>query len=245
MNFPTKSTSKIILTVFVCTLLSFNLVYGVSAQGTVVKAEASTNQPQVGDTLTVNIIISNVQNLFGVDIKLNWNSSILNLVSTNPQLGVESHSGGVLHESQSFPIEVVYNDASQTLGQYHLLATSTGSAIPSFSGSGTITIVTFNVTGIGYTGLALIDVELSELAADRTVNLVTPSTSVDPVNPLIPEFPITAIMGLLLVLATASVAISTKLLRKEQPAEWKNSNLIERILASLKKDSLCWVFFCL
>jgi hypothetical protein len=211
MNTPTKSASKIILTVFVCTLLSFNLVYGVSAQGTVVKAEASTNQPQVGDTLTVNIKISNVQNLFGVDLTLNWNSSILTLVSATPQLGVESHSGGVLHESQSFPIEVVYNDASQTLGQYHLLATSTGSVTPSFSG--TISTVTFNVTGIGSTGLAFEDVELSELTADRTVNLVTPSTSVDPVNPIIPEFPITAIMGLLLVLATASVAISTKLLR--------------------------------
>jgi hypothetical protein len=213
MNNPTKSGSKIILTVFVCTLLSFNLVYGVSAQGTIVKAEASTSQPQVGDTLIVNIKISNVQNLFGIDLTLNWNSSILNLVSATPQLGVESHLGGVLHESQSFPIEVVYNDASQTLGQYHLLATSTGSVTPAFSGSGTITTVTFNVTGIGSTGLALEDVELSELTTDRTVNLVTPSTSVDPVNPIIPEFPITAIMGLLLVLATASVAISTKMLR--------------------------------
>lgn len=213
MNNPTKSTSKIIFAVFVCTLLSFNLVYGVSAQGTVVKAEASASQPLVGDTLTVIIKISNVKNLFGVDLTLDWNSSILNLVSATPQLGVESYSGGVLHESQSLPIEVVYNDASQTLGQYHLLATSTGSVTPSFNGSGTIATVTFNVTSIGSTGLALENVELSELTADRTVNLVTPSTSVDLVNPIIPEFPITAIMGLLLVLATASVAISTKLLR--------------------------------
>lgn len=213
MNNPTKSTSKIIFAVFVCTLLSFNLVYGVSAQGTVVKAEASASQPLVGDTLTVIIKISNVKNLFGVDLTLDWNSSILNLVSATPQLGVESYSGGVLHESQSLPIEVVYNDASQTLGQYHLLATSTGSVTPSFNGSGTIATVTFNVTSIGSTGLVLENVELSELTADRTVNLVTPSTSVDLVNPIIPEFPITAIMGLLLVLATASVAISTKLLR--------------------------------
>jgi hypothetical protein len=216
MNTPTKSGSKIILTVIVCTLLSFNLIYCVSAQGTVVKAEASISQPQVGDTLTVNIKISNVQNLFGLDLTLNWNSSILNLVSATPQLGVESHSGGVLHESQNFPIEVVYNNASQTLGQYHLLATSTGSVTPSFSGSGTITTVTFKVTSIGSTGLALEDVELSELATDGTVNLVTPSTLVDSVNIVIPEFPTIIIIVLLGVIVTVSVTISTKLPRNNE-----------------------------
>jgi hypothetical protein len=60
---------------------------------------------------------------------------------------------------------------------------------------------TFNVTSTGSTGLALEDVELSELAAGGTVNLVTPSTFVDSVNPVITEFPITTIMVLLVVLA--------------------------------------------
>ena len=215
MNNPTKSTSKIILTALVCTLLSFSLVYSVSAQGTVVKAEASTSQPRVGDTLTVNIKVSNVQNLFGVDVTLDWNPSVLKLVSATPQLGVESHSGGVLHESSSYPIEVVNNDASQSDAEYHLLATSTGSSTPAFTGSGTIATVTFTITSVGSTGLALEDVELSELATDRTVNLVTPSTSVDSVNPIILEFPTAIILVILIALATATVAISTKLLKNK------------------------------
>lgn len=213
MKNPTKTTSKIIIAILVCTLVSFSLVFCVSAQNTIVKAEASTSQPHLGDTLTVNIKVSDAQNLFGVDVTLNWNPSVLKLVSATPQLGVESHSGGVLHESSSYPIEIVNNDASQTSGQYHLLATSTGSVTPSFSGSGTIATVTFNVTSIGSAGLTLEDVELSELATDRNVNLVTPSTSVDSVNPVIPEFPIATIIVLLVVLVTATVAISTKLLK--------------------------------
>ncbi len=59
-------------------------------------------------------------------------------------------------------------------GEYHLLATSTGSSTPSFSGSGTIATVTFSVTSTGATGLALEDVELSDDCIGGTVNLVTP-----------------------------------------------------------------------
>jgi hypothetical protein len=213
MKNPIMSASKIIITILVCTLVLFSLIYCVSAQGTDVKAEASASQPHVGDTLTVNIKISSVQNLFGVDITLDWNPSVLKLISVTPQLGIESHSGGVLHESSNYPIDVVNNDASQSNGEYHLLATSTGSSTPAFSGSGTITKVTFNVTSTGSTGLALENVELSELATGGTVNLVTPSTSVDSVNPVIPEFPITTIVVLLVILATATIAISTKLFK--------------------------------
>ena len=221
MKNPTKSTSKIVLAILVCTLVSISFIYTASAQSTVVKAEASASQPKVGDTLTVYIKISDAQNLFGVDVTLNWNSSTLKLVSATPQLGVESHAGGVLHESSSYPIEVVNNDASQSSAEYHLLATSTGSTTPAFTGSGTIATVTFTVTSVGSTGLALEDVELSELATDRTVNLVTPSTSVDSVNPIIPEFPTTIIIVILIALATVTVVVSTKLLKTGQVCQSK------------------------
>lgn len=205
MKNPTK---PIIVAILVCTIASICFVYTVSAQNTSVRAEASTSQPHVGDTLTVNIIISDVQNLFGVDVTLNWNSSTLTLVSATPQLSVESHSDGVLHESSSYPIEVLENTASQSDAEFHLLATSTGSSTPAFTGSGTIATVTFTVASIGSTGLALNDVELS---IKGSVDVVTPSTSVDSVNPIIPEYPITIIIVIFIALATATVAISTKL----------------------------------
>jgi len=172
----------IMLAVLVSTIVSICFMQSALAQSTLVKAEASTSQPHVGDTLTINIKISDAQNLFGVDVTLDWNPSALKLVSSTPQLGVESHAGGVLHESSSYPIDIVNNDASQSNGEYHLLATSTGSTTSAFTGSGTIATVTFTVTSTGATGLALNDVELSQLASDGTINLVNPSTSVDSVT---------------------------------------------------------------
>jgi hypothetical protein len=224
VNYPTKA---IILAILVFTIVSACFVYAVFAQSTLVRAEASASQPHVGDTLTINIKISDAQNLYGVDITLNWNTATLKLVSATPQLGVESHPGGVLHETSSYPIELVNNDASQIDGEYHLLATSTGSTTPAFTGSGTVATLTFTVTSTGDTGLALNDdkVELSQLASDGTINLVTPTTTVDPVTPInagvsvspsasatpVPEFPTTIIIAVLITLAFA--AVSTKLVK--------------------------------
>ena len=224
----------IILAVLVCSIVSICFGHIASAQSTLVKAEASSIQPHVGDILTINIKIFDAQNLFGVDVTLYWNPSTLTLVSSTPQLGVESHAGGVLHESSSYPVDVANNDASQSGGEYHLLATSTGSTTPAFTGSGTIATITFTVTSTGATGLALNDVELSQLASDGTINLVNPSTSVDSVTPVgssvsvtptisatpnasvtptIPELPPPIILALLIVLATAALALTMKRLK--------------------------------
>ncbi len=192
--------SKIVAAALFCTIIFFNSVVAVSAQGIMVKAEASASQPNIGDNLTVAITLSNAQNVFGVDVSLDWNPEVLQLVSATPQLGVESHPGGVLHESLEYPIDIVSNDASQDIAEYHLLATSTGSSTPGFSGSGIIATVTFTVKTTGSTGLVLDGVEL---AIKGNVEVVTPSTSVDYINP-IPEFPGSATMVSLLVAAIVS-----------------------------------------
>ena len=203
----TKQGKIVFFAILVISLLSPCLVYGASAQGTIVSAQASTNQPKVGETLTVTIKISNAADLYGLDVTLSWNSSVLKAVSATNTLGVESHSNGVLHESSSYPI-AVEDDAIST-GQYHLLATSTGSHTTSFNGAGTIATVEFNVTGTGATGLAL-DAELSVRSPDGEVSLATPTTNVDSAI-AVPEFPMTALVVGLIVAATASVIVGTKL----------------------------------
>ena len=207
----------------VCTLLSFCFVYPALAQSTLVKAEASANQPHVGDTLTVTIKISNVQNLYGVDVTLKWNTAVLNLVSATSKLGVESNPEGVLHESSIYPIEILDNTATQSSGEYHLLATSTGSGTPSFSGSGTIATVTLNVTNPGSVGLELQDVQISIRASgESNVDLVSPQTSVDSTNAVIPEFPTVTILIIALV-AVAALLVSTKVLASRVGAPFKKA----------------------
>ncbi len=209
----TKHGKIVLLAVLVISLLSPCLVYAASAQGTAVSAQASTNQPKVGETLTVTLKISNAADLYGLDVTLSWNSSVIKAVSATNTLGVESHSNGILHESSSYPIAV--EDDTISTGQYHLLATSTGSTTASFNGAGTIATVEFNVTGTGVAGLAL-DAELSVRSSSGEVSLVTPTTNVDSAI-AVPEFPMTALVVGLIFAAAASVIFVTKVQKPKYP----------------------------
>ncbi len=216
MSNPIRRCRWILFTVLALTLVFSAYMSAAQAASMTVRGDASSDQPIVSDTLTVTLKISNAQNLFGVDVTLEWNPSVLKFVSASPMLGVESHSGGVLHESASYPIEV--GDNSHTEASYHLLATSTGSDTSSFNGDGTIAVVTFKVVGAGSAGLDLY-VELAQLG---NTDVVVPQTSVSAVNVAIPEFPISALVVVLVVAATVSVVAATKLLKRKplalQPA---------------------------
>jgi hypothetical protein len=198
--------------VLVCALILSSFMGVVSAQSTEVRATVSSSQPKVGDTLTVNITISNVVNLFGVDVILNWNTTVLKLVSSKSLLGVESHPEGVLHETASDPIYVAEDTASQELGQYSLVATSAGSA-SAFSGSGIIAVLTFNVTSQGATGLSL-ESELSDKpATGQNSNFITHTDTVDTVT-AVPEYSGLIIIASLMTLASVAVFVSKKRLTK-------------------------------
>lgn len=108
---------------------------------TLVKVEPSTSIADVGQTFTVNITITDVQNLFGLEVTLDWDSSILQMVGADVWLGIESNLGGVLHEP-------VWENETKEGGRYMLYGTSVYRETPSFNGSGTIASVTFNVTNV-------------------------------------------------------------------------------------------------
>jgi hypothetical protein len=214
---------KAVFAVLLFCLVSSCFVYAALAQSTTVSAEASPDQLKVGDTLTVTLKIQDAVDLYGLDVKLTWNSSVLEAVSATNALGVESNSNGVLHQSTAYPVDVEQD--AVTTGQYHLLATSQGASTPSFSGSGTIATLIFNVTGSGSANLQLDDVELSTRDAAGEISLVTPETSVATVTATIPEFPITALILALAVAAAAVIIIATKKISKPQLSIAKNTNL--------------------
>ena len=147
--------SKTVVLTLILVLLSPYLVQAASSQvanNTIVRAQPSTSTPHVGETFTVSVIIENVQNLYGIDMALSWNDSVLEVQSVDLRLGVESHPDGVLHEDSNAEIYIVENGVSQS--QYILVATSVGPA-SSFNGSGTIVNITFNATTVGKSTLDL------------------------------------------------------------------------------------------
>jgi hypothetical protein len=212
---PCLNNRKRITLVLVCTLLAVSLVGAVSAQNnTVVRAASSISQPHVGDTLTVNVTISNVQNLYGVDVMLNWNTSVLKVINAKSLLGVESHPEGVLHETASDPLYIAEDTAFQELGEYTLVATSAGSA-PAFNGNGIIATVTFNVTNTGATGLQVISDLSDHPASGQNSNFIAHTDIADSVN-VIPEYPSLIVLTLIIALATAALVFSKKRLSRNQ-----------------------------
>lgn len=154
--------------IFLCILpfLSLFLFQTVTAKSdaeTVVKVEPYASFTRVGETFTVNITVVNVQNLYGVEITLHWNASILEMVNADVRLGVESHPDGVLHNLSSAKISIYKNEILQDQGKYVLAGSSTNPA-PSFNGSGNIVRVTFNVSTLGSCNLSLVE---SKLASNK------------------------------------------------------------------------------
>jgi hypothetical protein len=188
MKSPIKWTSKKIIALLVCVLFSFGLFYGVSAQSsTVMSAQASTTQPQVGSTLTVTIKISNVQNLAGIDTTLQWNAAVLSLTNSALNLG-DSQPNGVLHgsninydENNLSPGDIYVNETKAD-GSYHLVAQSIGASTPGFSGSGTIVTLTFNVLAAGSANLSLQTDLADHPASGQTANNIDHQDTADVVT---------------------------------------------------------------
>ncbi|MEM2098447.1 MAG: cohesin domain-containing protein [Candidatus Bathyarchaeia archaeon] len=180
-----------------------------AATGTTITATPSKNTPQLGETITVSITINNVQNLYGIDITLHWDDTALQLLKVDSRLGVESHPDGVLHEQlPNAPIEIVQETISQETGIYHVVATSVNPA-PSFNGSGNVAIITFNTTST-----ANVKLEIESELADRpapgeTANLIEHKTISSTIT-VIPEFPTSITIVILLTLIT----ITTVMLKK-------------------------------
>jgi len=152
LKFTLSKVKKILLCALLLQMLiTFQTISTNASPAAEVKVEPQSNTASAGENFTINITIIDVQNLFGLDITLYWNASILQIVTAEVRLGVESHPDGVLHE----PIFPMQNETNQEEGKYQLAATSTGQATSSFSGSGNIARITFNVRKAGSCDLNL------------------------------------------------------------------------------------------
>lgn len=217
MKQPKPSRRQIIMFTFVFALMAFYPIQAANSQassGTVVKVVPHVSTAVANETLTVNITISNVQNLYGLDITLSWNVSILQVLNVNSRLGLAANPDGVLYGNGlsydagsvlSGDILVEENITDQEIGEYHLVAACVGYR-DSFNGSGNIVILTFKVMTFGHSNLVL----HSDLA-DRPLVGETTSTPIDhtdlngSLDVVIPEFPSIATVVVLLALGTVTL----------------------------------------
>jgi hypothetical protein len=94
----------------------------------------------VGETFTLVARVEDVDDLYGMSLKVKWNTIYLDYVTHVAKVPVESFSDGLLHEQVVF----VYDDVNTTTGLYALAVTSLSPAI-GFTGSGIAFEITFRV----------------------------------------------------------------------------------------------------
>lgn len=219
--------SKIVF-LFAVLLLVVLPIQIAKAQTTTVSVSPQSSAPSVGQTLTISIQISNVQNLYGLDVALNWNPSMLSLLTNQSFVGLETYSNGVLYSPTFF----VEDSATQQTGEYHLVVTSENPA-SSFNGSGTIATLTFKVTSAGQSSLTVLSTLADRPAPDEnsepithndvsgTVDATSSSTTSSPTSsstsstsPTVPEFPMLAMLTVVIVLVSSAVVLSRKSLSR-------------------------------
>ncbi len=149
--------------------LSFRTFADESSE-TLVTVEGQHNLANVGEAFTINVTVFDVQNLYGLEIALVWNQTILKLANVDVRLG---QTYGVLYNP-------IYFDENSKQGSYIIQAASMNPA-PSFNGTGNIVQITFEVVNIGFSQLDLSTKLYDYPPADRDprVSLPIPHTTID------------------------------------------------------------------
>lgn len=159
-----KSTTKI--------LIILNLVFAslwVWGLPTITGSPSKTTLPSVyvdpsnitdttttpSENITIEVKISNITDLYGFDIRLSWNVSILNYTSHIVKIPVETYPDGILHQ----PILPIMNEVNTSMGTFVLVYSSLNA--PSFNGSGTVFEMTFTVLEYGECTLNINNSDLS------------------------------------------------------------------------------------
>lgn len=195
-----------LLSGFSCMLFSLSFVSSTAAIDTVVSVDPHFSAADIDVTFTINVNISNAQNLYGIESVLTWNSSILKALSANVLLG---SVGGVLYN----PVYTAENTIKT--GKYTLIATSYSPASP-FSGNGTIFSVTFQVLNMGESALS-VETQLYDYPPpDRDPRISLPISHSDVsgfFSNIVPEYP-----GLAVLLVLLETTILVALTRRKRPA---------------------------
>jgi hypothetical protein len=137
-------------------------------EGTNILVDPEQTEVSVGTIFTTRIRLLEVEDLYGFDIRLQWNASLLNYVNHTATIPVESYPDGILHE----PIAIFKNEVNNTLGSCWIAYTSLSPAAP-FSGSGVVLEITFQAITYGICSLTIATSELADYDGNPIIHSVT------------------------------------------------------------------------
>ncbi len=133
---------------------------------TVVSIQPAAQTINVGDTTTVDVQIDNVSDLFGVDLHISFDPSIVKVVDSNPLVPGDQVEPGAFLDISGGKGFVVDNSADNTAGTITYAATLLSPASP-VSGSGPLVRITFEGIAEGNSAITLDSVLLSDAKANE------------------------------------------------------------------------------
>lgn len=134
---------------------------GLGAQGPCVYVDPSEVETGIGQNFTSRIVIDGMEDLYGLDIQLGWNSTLLDYVSHTTTIPVETYPGGVLHD----PV-AEFKDEVDTLAGIIWIAYASLQPAPPFDGGGVVVEITFRAREYGFCALDIISSELADIEGD-------------------------------------------------------------------------------
>lgn len=170
---------------------------------TVVRLEPAFCSANLGQIFNVNITVADVQNLYGLEIDVIWNASVLEIAGVDVKIG---QAGGALCS----PVYIAEN--STTTSQYILAATSVAPA-PPFNGTGTAATITFRVKDHGNSTLNVTSQLYDFPPPDREPRTSLPiehTTLGSMFEETIPEISSLPILAVLIAVAVSTAVLSLK-----------------------------------
>lgn len=200
--------SQIMLIFLLASILSVLLLIRTgpvqASDETVVEILPSTSSASLGQTFTVNVTVSDVQNLYGVEATVSWNSSILQLANLDVRLGQDD---GVLNNNTFLAQNSTQED------QLSVAGTSVNPA-PPFNGSGNIVRITFNVINSGYSSIDLESQLYDHPPPDGISSPIQHTTIGGSFVKVTPEIPNSAIFLVFTILTASALVLSKKMTRR-------------------------------
>jgi len=199
-----KRTSRgILLALVAVMLLALLPMSSALADATIVLVNPPSQSVNVNSTITVEVKVDTVTNLYGIDVRLTFDAAKLEAQDANTSLGgVQIEQGTFLNPAQGF---MAQNVADNTTGQVQYAFVLLSPA-PAVSGSGVLAKITFKAKAAGNALITLNSVTLSNDQAQAiqatlmsgsitvlpgaapTPSPTTPSTTPVP-TPVVPPVP--------------------------------------------------------
>jgi len=123
-------------------------------------------ETQEGLTFTVSVKITDPEDLFGIDFQMRWNTTLVEYLSHELYIPVESYWWGVLYA----PVTITKNDVNQTAGTYWVTAKST--SYTPFNRDGTVFNMTFKAKANGTCNLEIFSSNLTDINDKSIVHKV-------------------------------------------------------------------------